>query len=157
AAPFDYLQYGAVYALGASPAPEAEGVLVAALVAENARNVRSEILRALAQRRDRAAVPAISQQLSDPDPRVITMARSALSQLDARSGLRSVLPLLRHQDTSVRQMATGFILKFGDEKAADVMRALFAGDDPAVKQTAIAYLARHGDASDLPLFEAHMA
>jgi hypothetical protein len=37
------------------------------------------------------------------------------------------------------------------------MRALFTGDDPALKQTAMAYLARHGNASDLPLFEAHMA
>jgi hypothetical protein len=113
AARFDHLLYGAVYALGASPAPEAERALIAALVSENARNVRSEILRALGQRRDRAAVPAITQVLSDPDPGVVSMALSALSQLDAASVQPSVLPLLRHQDTSVRQMASGFILKFG--------------------------------------------
>jgi len=110
--------------------------LLADLTAPDAR-LRDSAVRVLADRRNRAAVPALVERLADPDPEVVERAIGALGQIGDE---RAVVPLVRlaqrRTGPSVAQLAR-IIGDIGGPDARAYLLTLASGHlDPLVRSAA---------------------
>ena len=110
--------------------------LIADLGSSDART-RDVAIRALAERRTRAAVPALVQRLEDPDPEVAERAIGALGQIGDPA---AVLPLVRLAQKRRGQAMANLARIIGDIGGPDArayLLTLASGHpDPAVRSAA---------------------
>jgi hypothetical protein len=124
----------------ASPCPgrgaKAEDELLADLGAPDAR-VRDCAVRVLADRKSRAAVPALVERLADPDPEVVERAIGALGQIGDAAAVPSLVRLAqRRQGPSVAHLAR-IIGDVGGPDARSYLLTLASGHaDPLVRAAA---------------------
>jgi hypothetical protein len=113
-----------------------DGDLIADLGSPDAR-VRDDAVRVLAERRSRAAVPALAERLSDPDPGVAERAIGALGQIGDPAAVTPLVRLAqRRQGPSVANLAR-IIGDLGGPDARAYLLTLASGHpDPQVRSAA---------------------
>jgi len=110
--------------------------LLADLTAQDAR-ARDSAVRVLADRRSRAAVPALVERLGDPDPEVVERAIGALGQIGDERAVSALVRLAqRRTGPSVAQLAR-IIGDIGGPDARAYLLTLASGHlDPLVRGAA---------------------
>ncbi len=113
-----------------------DGELLRDLSAPEAR-VRDVAIRALADRRNRAAVPALVERLSDPDPDVVERAIGALGQIGDPAAVGPLVRLAqRRQGPAVAHLARIIGDLGGNDARAYLLVQASGNPDPLIRAAA---------------------
>ena len=110
-------------------------LLIDQLRAEDA-DVRLAAIVALGRLGDKRATPALTAML-DGDRAEIVAAASAVARIGDISAFDSLLPLLAHADSTVRQAAIGALNSLGHPDMASRVAGLLSSSDARVRESAV--------------------
>jgi hypothetical protein len=115
---------------------KSDAQLVSDLSSHDAR-VREHAVRALAERRSMAAVPALIERLGDDDPDVVQRAVGALAVLGDPRAVKPLIDLSRRGDPAQAARLTRIIGDIGGAQAEGYLLTLESGHpDPRVRRAA---------------------
>ncbi|BDG06494.1 HEAT repeat domain-containing protein [Anaeromyxobacter oryzae] len=110
--------------------------VIADLASPDSR-LRGHAVRALAERRDPAAVPALVQRLSDPDPDVVHRTVGALAQIHDPRAVGPLIDVSRKGDDALAARVARIIGDIGGPEARGYLLTVEAGHpDPRVQRAA---------------------
>lgn len=111
--------------------------------------IRRYLALALGRLGDPAAIPVLTEALSDADAETRLYAVWSLGALKDRAAVPSLLPLLGSDDPGMVKMAAYAIGTIGDASAAGALRPLLDHASAEVRWNAALALAQLGDASGI--------
>lgn len=117
-------------ALARTEAAKPIGEVIADLASKDVR-VRGHAVRALAERRDPAAVPGLLDRLADPDPEVVQRTVGALAQLRDPRAVGPLIDLSRGGDAALAARIARIIGDIGGPEARGYLLTVEAGHPDA--------------------------
>lgn len=142
-APGREMKMRAVEALGRTGIREAAPYLVNCLKAFSSA-LRAEAALALAALGDSAYAGECRNSLDDPSPRVMACAIYAIGRLGFRDAMDAAIPLLEHEDATVRMRAAEALGRMGASEAVPHLASALADSDRDVAIQAARALTRIG-------------
>jgi HEAT repeat protein len=122
------IRKAAIYALGASPAAEAVGIL-GRLISDTNSDTRKMAIDALGRISKPACVPLLVNALTtDKDEGVRQNAVRALGQIESPESLAAVLGVVQEKSTDMRQAAVSALARFKDPRALQTLEDIAAHD-----------------------------
>jgi HEAT repeat protein len=142
----------AARALGEVPGPESIEVLLRVALQDESERIRSHVVKVVAQRRTREAVPRLESALRAESDSVRANAARALGEIGDRSSLAVLYRSLDDPFFKVRCLAGHAIARIapGDAEAAAAVAKRLASEDDAMARVDLAWaLGKLGDRSGM--------
>lgn len=114
---------------------------IAACLDDPDATVRAMACDALARRGDSSVVALLFEQLTDPNPRVVQAAMSAIQSLGSAQTERLAIAATRSESSEARRSALRILSYFGHARAMDAFARAVHDGDVRVRDVAIAGLA----------------
>jgi HEAT repeat protein len=146
-----HVQQLVIGALGQIGGSSALAALIACLRNQGLnRYLRSYAASALGEAHDAAAVPALTEAMSDPEPAVRTSVAAALPRCGGSSVIPSLVQLLKDPDSGVRHTAIYSLVDVGDASAVPALVSALSDSYHQVIYGAAKALEKIGDPSAIP-------
>jgi HEAT repeat protein len=113
-------------ALAVAAADKPEGTLIADVSAKDPR-VREHAIRALGERRSRAAVPALVDRLDEEEPRLAHLVLGALAQIGDERAVPALIDVSRGGDAALTARLARYIGDIGGTEAEGYLLTLASG------------------------------